>query len=219
MFAYPLVIFDLDGTLVDSAPNIAEALNATLQELGLQQFSESTIRSWIGEGVQVLLATALREAGGTHDAETEMPVMMRHYAASLLHDPQLYPGVAEALHGLRDAGATLALCTNKPSRFIAPLLEHLGIATLFSAVLGGDSLPQRKPDPAPLLQLARQFQLTPQHCLMVGDSGTDAAAANAAGMPLAMVRYGYLRGFDPQTSGAVVLIDDMRELLALRSAG
>ncbi|GAE51010.1 phosphoglycolate phosphatase [Xanthomonas arboricola pv. pruni str. MAFF 311562] len=113
MFPYPLVIFDLDGTLVDSAPNIAEALNATLQELGLQQFSEATIRSWIGEGVHVLLATALREAGGTHDADTEMPLMMRHYQASLLHNPQLYPGVAEALAGLREAGATLALCTNK----------------------------------------------------------------------------------------------------------
>ncbi|MEQ7776248.1 phosphoglycolate phosphatase [Xanthomonas hortorum] len=216
MYPYPLVIFDLDGTLVDSAPNIAEALNATLQELGLQQFSEATIRSWIGEGVHVLLATALREAGGTHDADTEMPVMMRHYEACLLHNPQVYPGVAEALTGLREAGATLALCTNKPSRFIAPLLEHLGIATHFSTVLGGDSLPQRKPDPAPLLHLARQFRHTPQQCLMVGDSATDAAAANAAAMPLAMVRYGYLRGFDVQTSGAVALVDDMRELLALK---
>ncbi|MCF5961341.1 HAD hydrolase-like protein, partial [Xanthomonas perforans] len=90
MFPYPLVIFDLDGTLVDSAPNIAEALNGTLQELGLQQFSQATIRSWIGEGVKVLLATALREAGSTRDADGEMPVMMRHYEASLLHDPQLY---------------------------------------------------------------------------------------------------------------------------------
>ncbi|MBB6575563.1 phosphoglycolate phosphatase [Xanthomonas arboricola] len=216
MFPYPLVIFDLDGTLVDSAPNIAEALNATLQELGLQQFSEATIRSWIGEGVQVLLATALREAGGSHDADTEMPLMMRHYQASLLHNPQLYPGVAEALAGLREAGTTLALCTNKPARFIAPLLEHLGIAAHFSSVLGGDSLPQRKPDAAPLLHLAKQFGHTPQQCLMVGDSATDAAAANAAAMPLAMVRYGYLRGFDVQSAGAVAIIDDMRQLLALK---
>ncbi|MEA5122785.1 phosphoglycolate phosphatase [Xanthomonas floridensis] len=216
MFPYPLVIFDLDGTLVDSAPNIAEALNATLQELGMQQFSEATIRGWIGEGVHVLLATALREAGGTHDADTEMPVMMRHYEACLLHNPQLYSGVGEALTGLREAGATLALCTNKPSRFIAPLLEHLGIASQFSSVLGGDSLAQRKPDPSPLLQLARQFQRTPQQCLMVGDSATDAAAARAAAMPLAMVRYGYLRGFDVQTAGAVAVMDDMRELLALK---
>ncbi|MFC0153340.1 phosphoglycolate phosphatase [Xanthomonas dyei] len=215
MFPYPLVIFDLDGTLVDSAPNIAEALNATLHELGLQQFSEATIRGWIGEGVHVLLATALREAGGTHDADTAMPVMMRHYEASLLHNPQLYPGVGEALVGLREAGATLALCTNKPSRFIAPLLEHLGIAAHFSSVLGGDSLPQRKPDAAPLLHLARQFQHAPQQCLMVGDSATDAAAANAAAMPLAMVCYGYLRGFDVHSSGAVAVMDDMRELLAL----
>lgn len=216
MFPYSLVIFDLDGTLVDSAPNIAEALNGTLQELGLQQFSTSTIRGWIGEGVHVLLATALREAGSMRDPGAAMPVMMQHYQASLLQNPQLYPGVAETLTGLRDAGATLALCTNKPSRFIAPLLEHLGIAAHFSRVLGGDSLPQRKPDPAPLLQLAKQFQHTPQQCLMVGDSATDAAAAHAANMPLAMVRYGYLRGFDPHSSGAVAIIDDMRELLALK---
>jgi len=214
MFPYSLVIFDLDGTLVDSAPNIAEALNGTLRQLGLQQFSKPTIRSWIGEGVHALLATALREAGSMRDADAAMPVMMKHYQASLLHNPQLYPGVAEALTGLRDAGVTLALCTNKPSRFIAPLLEYLGIAAHFSHVLGGDSLPQRKPDPAPLLQLAKHFQHSPQQCLMVGDSATDAVAAHAANMPLAMVRYGYLRGFDPHNSGAVAIIDDMRELLA-----
>ncbi|MCC5095513.1 phosphoglycolate phosphatase [Xanthomonas campestris] len=216
MFPYPLVIFDLDGTLVDSASDIAEALNGTLQELGLQQFPEATVRSWIGEGVHTLLATALREAGSDRDVDTEMPVMMRHYEASLLHHPRLYPGVAEALPALRSAGATLALCTNKPARFIQPLLEHLGIAAQFATVLGGDSLPQRKPSAAPLLHLAQQFQHSPAQCLMVGDSATDAAAAQAAGMPLVMVRYGYLRGFDVEHAGAVAVIDDMRALLMLR---
>ena len=144
-----------------------------------------------------------------------MPVMMRHYEASLLHHPHLYPGVAEALPALRSAGATLALCTNKPARFIQPLLEHLGIAAQFATVLGGDSLPQRKPSAAPLLHLAQQFQHAPAQCLMVGDSATDAAAAQAAGMPLAMVRYGYLRGFDVEHAGAVAVIDDMRALLML----
>ncbi|MEQ7329616.1 phosphoglycolate phosphatase [Xanthomonas campestris] len=215
MFPYPLVIFDLDGTLVDSASDIAEALNGTLQELGLQQFPEATVRSWIGEGVHTLLATALREAGSDRDVDTEMPVMMRHYEASLLHHPRLYPGVAEALPALRSAGATLALCTNKPARFIQPLLEHLGIAAQFATVLGGDSLPQRKPSAAPLLHLAQQFQHAPAQCLMVGDSATDAAAAQAAGMPLVMVRYGYLRGFDVEHAGAVAVIDDMRALLML----
>lgn len=93
MFPYSLVIFDLDGTLVDSAPNIAEALNGTLQELGLQQFSEARIRSWIGEGVHVLLATALRDVGSTRNVDAAMPVMMRHYEASLLHNPPLYPAL------------------------------------------------------------------------------------------------------------------------------
>ena len=95
------------------------------------------------------------------------------------------------------------------------MLEHLGIAAQFATVLGGDSLPPRKPSAAPLLHLAQQFQHSPAQCLMVGDSATDAAAAQAAGMPLAMVRYGYLSGFDVEHAGAVAVIDDMRALLML----
>ncbi|KAB7765843.1 phosphoglycolate phosphatase [Xanthomonas maliensis] len=215
MFPYPLVIFDLDGTLVDSASDIAEALNRTLQELGLPQVDEQTVRGWIGEGVRTLLATALRAAGSADDVDAQMPVMMRHYEACLLHHPQLYPGVAEALPALQAAGVRLAVCTNKPARFIQPLLVHLGIAQYFDATLGGDSLAERKPNPLPLLHLAQQFHYSVAQCLMVGDSATDAAAAQAAGMPLAMVRYGYLRGFDVRAAGAVALLDDMRGLLAL----
>lgn len=212
MGAFPLVIFDLDGTLVDSVSDIAEALNLTLRDCGLAQVDELIVRGWVGEGVRTLVQTALSEAGDARPLDEVMPGFMRHYGETLLHRPQLYPGVADALQTLHASRRTLAVCTNKPVRFVQPLLAHLGIEQFFSAILGGDSLPQRKPDPAPLLHLARQFNADPAHSLMVGDSATDAAAAKAAGMALAMVRYGYLRGFDPEQAGAFAVVDDLREL-------
>lgn len=219
MSAYQLVIFDLDGTLVDSVSDIAEALNLTLVQWRLQPVAEATVRSWVGEGVRTLLATALRAQGREDALEQALPDMMRHYGDCLLHRPQVYPGVRETLAALQARGIALAVCTNKPIRFVAPLLDHLGLRDHFSALLGGDSLPLRKPDPAPLRHLAAQFDQPVAGCLMVGDSATDAAAATAADMPLAMVRYGYLRGFDPAGSGAIAVVDDLRELLALPPLG
>jgi len=215
--AYPfaLVIFDLDGTLVDSLSDISEALNLTLADLHLPQFDQGTIRGWIGEGVRSLVGSALQATHSKADLDEVMPGFMDHYGECLLHHPRLYPGAQEALAGLRAQGVTLAICTNKPSRFVLPLLEHLGVAAHFSAVLGGDALPQRKPDAEPLLHLCRQFGHAPAQCLMVGDSSVDAAAAKAAGVPLALVRYGYLRGLDPAHAGARWVMDDLRELLAI----
>lgn len=212
---FSLVIFDLDGTLVDSASDIAEALNLTLEQWGLRPVEEATVRGWVGEGVRVLLATALRAQGREDALDRIMPDMMRHYGECLLHRPHAYPGVRETLEALRARDVALAVCTNKPIRFVAPLLDHLGLRDFFPALVGGDSLRERKPDPAPLRHLAAQFGRPVERCLMVGDSATDAAAARAAGMPLAMVRYGYLRGFDPSTSGAIAVVDDLRELLQL----
>ena len=217
-YPFPLVIFDLDGTLVDSLSDISEAVNRMLADLGLPQFDQATIRNWVGDGVGPLVASALQAAGSPLPLEEVMPGFMRHYGDTLLHHPRLYPGVAEALEALQSRGVVLALCTNKPSRFVAPLLDHLGVAARFSAVLGGDSLPERKPAAAPLLHLCAQFGQAPMHSLMVGDSAVDAAAAKAAAMPLALVRYGYLRGLDPAHSGARWLMDDMRELLAISRA-
>jgi len=216
-FPFPLVIFDLDGTLVDSLSDIAEALNLTLAEAALPQVDEATVRGWIGEGVRTLVASALQAAGSTLPLDEVMPGFMRHYGECLLHHPRLYPGVAETLDGLRSRGATLAICTNKPSRFVAPLLAHLGVADRFAAVIGGDSLPERKPSAVPLLHLCERFGQLPGQCLMVGDSAVDAAAAHAAQVPLALVRYGYLRGLDPAGSGARWVMDDLRELLAIEA--
>lgn len=209
---YTAVIFDLDGTLVDSAGDIAEAVNLTLQQCGLARVPEATVRGWIGDGVRSLVTTALADGGSTLPAEQVMPMFMQHYRACLLRSPRLYDGVIEALTQLRLQGMPIAICTNKPVAMVPPLLEHLRIAEFFTHVLGGDSLPQRKPAAEPLLHLARVFNRTPQRCLMVGDSATDLGAANNAGMPIALVRYGYPRELDVDTAGAVAVVDDLREL-------
>ncbi|WP_369940444.1 phosphoglycolate phosphatase [Xanthomonas medicagonis] len=215
-FPYALVVFDLDGTLVDSGADIAEALNRTLADFGLPRVPETTVLGWIGDGVRKLVEAAWRHAGDATPLDAVMPTFMRHYEECLLRSPQLYPGVAEALAQLRARGVTLALCTNKPSAFVQPLLHHLAVADAFAAVLGGDSLPERKPRPEPLLHLAQQFGQAPARCLMVGDSPTDLQAGHAAGMPVALVRYGYPRDLDLATADVVLLMDDMRELLHLR---
>jgi len=214
-FAYSVVVFDLDGTLVDSGADIAEALNRTLAEFGLARVPEATVLGWIGEGVRKLVQTAWWHAHDATAIDAVMPTFMRHYADCLLRSPRLYPGVAEALVQLRTRGATLAVCTNKPSALVPPLLRHLGVADAFAALLGGDSLPERKPSPLPLLHLAQRFAQPPARCLMVGDSGTDLQAAHAAGMPAALVRYGYRRDLDLATADVVLLMDDLRELLTL----
>lgn len=215
---FPLVIFDLDGTLVDSASDIAEAVNLTLAGFDLATVSEATVRSWIGDGVRALLDTALHHAGSTLPPEQAMPAFMRHYGDSLLKNPRVYDHVPELLEALSAAGATLAICTNKPERFVAPLLAHVGLADRFAAIIGGDSLAERKPDPLPLLHLAQRFGHAPERCVMVGDSATDAAAAIAAHMPLVLVRHGYARGFDLDQAGALAVVDDMRQLHTLLQA-
>ncbi len=207
------VVFDLDGTLVDSAGDIAEAVNRTLDDLSLPRVSEATVRSWIGEGVRKLVTTALRDAGSEHTLDEVMPSFMRHYHECLLRSPQLYDGVLETLEALQAQRLPMAICTNKPSALVPPLLEHLGIDRFFAHIIGGDSLPQRKPAPEPLQHVAALLGQPVQACLMVGDSATDLHAANSAGMPIVLVRYGYTRDLDLDAADAVAVIDVLPELL------
>ena len=209
------LVFDLDGTLVDSAGDIAEAVNRTLQDLSLPRVSEATVRSWIGEGVRNLVATALRHSGSGHVLEDVMPDFMRHYRECLLRSPRLYDGVGEALTALQARGLPMAICTNKPAALVPPLLQHLGIAGFFAHIIGGDSLPQRKPAAEPLQHAAALLRQPVEACLMVGDSATDLEAANNAGMPIVLVRYGYLRDLDLASADAAAVIDDLRELLRI----
>jgi phosphoglycolate phosphatase len=214
-YPYPLVVFDLDGTLVDSAADIAEALNRTLEQIGMARVPESTVLGWIGDGVGRLVEQAMQAAGRKVDLAAVMPVFMVHYRDCLLRSPQLFEGVRAALAQLRARNVPLAICTNKPEALVPPLLQHLGIADAFALVLGGDSLPQRKPSGAPLRHIAAHFGLPVEACLMVGDSLTDYRAAEDAGMPIALVRYGYPRGLDLATARAVAVIDDLRALPGL----
>ena len=212
-FPYSMVAFDLDGTLVDSASDIAESVNRTLEEWSLPRVEEPVIRGWIGEGARMLLQHALRHAGSTLDVDAVFPSLEVHYGDCLLLGPRVYPGVRETLDALRQENVRLAVCTNKPQRFIQPLLQALVLEEYFECIVGGDALPERKPSAMPLLHLVEHFGLSPARCLMVGDSETDVLTAQAADVPMALVTYGYLRGFDPHLVPGVAVIDDMRELL------
>ena len=214
-YLYPLVIFDLDGTLVDSAADIAEALNRTLEDWQLPRVPEATVLTWIGDGVRRLVEQAFTAARSDVDLDRVMPGFMRHYEDCLLRSPRLYDGVVPALEALRARNASLAICTNKPSAMVAPLLAHLGVQEFFARVLGGDSLPERKPSGVPLRHIAAAFGVAPAAALMVGDSITDYRAAVDAGMPVALVRYGYPRGLDLATVDAVAVVDDLRALPGL----
>ncbi|MDH5833212.1 phosphoglycolate phosphatase [Luteimonas kalidii] len=213
------MLFDLDGTLVDSAHGIAWAVNQTLAELGHPAADEPLVRTWIGEGARFLLHRALRHAGADlpdgEGFDRVFALLMRHYATSLPRQARAYPGADAALRGLRERGIAVALCTNKPQRFIDPLLDALDWRALFDGIVGGDTLPECKPSALPLLHLARAFDVPVEACLLVGDSHTDAAAARAAGMPLVLVDYGYHRDFDLQGAGAVAVTGDLRSLLQL----
>ncbi len=217
------VLFDLDGTLIDSAGGIAWAVDRTLVELGHPGVAEARVREWIGEGARILLHRALRHADADlpdgPSFERVFSLLMRHYADSLPRQAQPYPGAAEALRGLRARGTRVALCTNKPQRFIAPLLDALDWHALFDGIVGGDSLPECKPAALPLLHLARAFGAAAGDCVMVGDSRTDAEAARAAGMPLVLVDYGYHRGFDLDSADALAVTGDLRSLLDARATG
>lgn len=216
-FAQDAVLFDLDGTLIDSATGIAEAVNRTLVALGHACQDEAVVRGWIGDGARLLLHRALAHAGApmADDPafETAYALLMRHYGESLPLQARAYPGASETLQALRTRGARVALCTNKPERFITPLLDALDWSAMFDAVVGGDTLVERKPHPAPLLHIAGSFGLHPSRCLMVGDSRTDADAAHAAGMPLVLVDYGYYRDFDLHAASAQAVVSDLRMLL------
>lgn len=189
-----LVIFDLDGTLIDSAADLAHAVNAMLAAFGRAALPVSRVRGMIGDGMAKLVARAL-EASALADVDPAeaQQVFLRSYAADPLLETTAYPGASEALARLRAAGLPLAVCTNKPVRLAEIILERLDLARFFARVIGGDSLPYRKPDPRILQSLLRAFDVAPADALLVGDSEVDAATASAAGVPLVLMTYGYRR--------------------------
>jgi phosphoglycolate phosphatase len=200
------IVFDLDGTLVDSSADIAAALNRTLAGLGRAPLSLDQVRGLIGTGSHALLRGAL---GSDVLAGDAYPDYIAFYAAHVCEGSMPYPGAAETLDALAAAGFKLALCTNKPERLTHALLDALGWEGRFAAIVGGDSLSQRKPDPAPLREAVARAG--GGRALLVGDSITDAATARAAGVPFVAVSYGF-PGRPVEELGAAAVIDSLVEL-------
>lgn len=195
---FKLVGFDLDGTLVNSLPDLALSVNSALAEVGLPQAPEELVLTWIGNGAPVLISRALAwatEQSGKSltDAEVEQ-VKERfgfYYGENLCNISKLYPEVKETLTYLKNEGYILAVVTNKPTKHVQPVLAAFGIDGLFSEMLGGQSLPAIKPHPGPLYYLCGKFGLEPRQILFVGDSKNDIIAAHAAGCAAVGLTYGY----------------------------
>jgi phosphoglycolate phosphatase len=189
--------FDLDGTLIDSAPDIAAALNAFLAELGAKPLPFAAIRAMIGDGTPVLLARGLKAAGIDRKAEELIGRFRKIYDAEAIRRTKLYPGVAATLAALKGEKRRLCICTNKPVAATRLVLGHLGIGAIFDSVIGGDSLPQRKPAKEPLLAAIRGAggdpALAPDEAVMIGDSDNDLICADAAGLPAIIIPSGYGR--------------------------
>ena len=211
---YDGYLFDLDGTLVDTAPDINAALNVSLQKAGLAGVDISLTRHWVGHGSRTLINQALAYlAQPQRDIERLLEDFLHHYRNNLAAHSQIYPGVEQTLKRLKSDGIKLAVVTNKLAELSEPLLVDIGLAGYFDLVVSGDTANAPKPDPAPVLLCLQTFSLTAQQTLFVGDSDTDVNAALAAGVDVVCVRDGYNHGMDVTTLGATGIIDSFLELL------
>ncbi len=214
-----MVMIDLDGTLVDSVPDLAYCADAMLGQLGMPARGESKVRQWVGNGVERLVKRALIDKleGEPDQAlfDRALPIYMALYQENVSKRSRLYPGVMEGLNFLRGAGYKLGCITNKAAAFTEPLLEDLGIYDFFQIVVSGDTLPAKKPDPLPLLHAAKFFKVEPRNALMVGDSISDVKAARAAGFQIVCVSYGYNHGRDIRDAHPDAVIDSMAQLSSL----
>ncbi len=220
-----LLIFDLDGTLIDSASDLALALNMTLEALAMPTFSEETIRAWIGNGAQTLVKRGLsgsKEIDPTLCADLfdkALESFLGHYHEHVCVRTTMYPQVKETLEALHDKGFRLTLATNKPINFVRPILEHFQLEDIFEFSIGGDCLKVKKPDPAPLLHVCEQCNVLPRHCLMIGDSKNDILAAKGADMDVIAVNYGYNHDEDIAIYQPDHIIEEFSHLLhALKGA-
>lgn len=210
------IFFDLDGTLVDSVPDLTAAVNVMLRQLGLPAREEAQVRTWVGNGMDNLLHRALtNDMAG--QAEPELfarakPLYKTAYADHISVYSELYPGVREGLAGLRDAGFPMACVTNKLVEFALPLLNQLGISHFFATVVGGECIPRPKPAPDALLLCAERLEVPVDRGLMVGDSLNDVGAARNAGCSVVCVPYGYNHGRDIREARPDVVIDSIAEL-------
>jgi phosphoglycolate phosphatase len=213
-----LVVFDLDGTLIDSAPDMHRSVNLMLAGLGCNPLSLPDIRSMVGDGASALIARALAARHCvTADPAKALAEFLQHYEADPTAVTRTFPGVPETLERLQATGLTLAVCTNKPSRLTEMILERLGVARYFARIVAGDTMPFRKPDPRALMEVLNGFGTPPAATIMVGDSEVDAATAHAANVPFVLMTYGYHRGPIDAIS-SIATLDHFAELATLLHA-
>ncbi len=214
-----MVLIDVDGTLVDSVPDLTYCVDAMMQRLDMPAHGEARVRNWVGNGVERLVRRALiGQLDGEPDEalyEQAYPIFLELYSENTSKRSCLYPGVREGLEYLKSEGYKMGCVTNKAAQFTEPLLKDLGVADYFSIVVSGDTLPQKKPDPAPLLHAARFFDVPPEQALMIGDSISDVKAARAAGFRIVCMTYGYNHGVDIRDANPDAVMDSMAELPGL----
>jgi phosphoglycolate phosphatase len=214
-----MILIDVDGTLVDTIPDLAFCINEMMVQLDMPRRGEARVRLWVGNGTERLIKRALTgRMNGEPDEDLyqrALPIFLNFYAQNISKRSRLYDGVREGLAGLRAADMRLGAVTNKPERFTLPLLKQMHLLDYFEIVVSGDSLPRKKPDPLPLLHAAEVMSIAPAHALMLGDSETDVIAARAAGFQIVCVSYGYNHGENICDVNPDAVIDSIAELKTL----
>jgi len=212
------ILFDLDGTLVNSAPDIGNAANSMLNTLGMEPAAPEQIKAWIGNGIPKLVKRALtKDFDGEPDTqlfEQALPVFLQHYERDVCVDSYMYEGVAETLKTLYERGFTLACVTNKSASCTLPLLNQLEIDQYFTSIVSGDTCEHKKPHPEPILFAISEMDLSTEQSALVGDSAHDLHAAAAAGLPAIAVSYGYNQGVDLSTESPFALVDHFADIVA-----
>lgn len=217
MLAKPeMILIDVDGTLVDSVPDLAYCIDSMMKVLNLPACGEASVREWVGNGVERLVSRALiGKLDGEPDLamfQTALPIFLDLYKDNLSKRSRLYPGVAEGMAYLKSVGYALGCVTNKAVQFTLPLLKNLALDADFGIIICGDTLAKKKPDPMPLLHAANHFGVAPERSLMIGDSVSDVKAARAAGFQIVCMSYGYNHGVDIRDASPDVVVDSMAEL-------
>jgi phosphoglycolate phosphatase len=211
-----MVLIDVDGTLVDSVPDLAFCVDEMLKQLGMPTRGEQRVRHWVGNGVERLVKRGLiNQLDGEPDEALyakALPIFRELYAENTSRRSCLYDGVKEALDFLSTTGVKIGCVTNKASEFTLPILRDLGISSYFETVLCGDMVERKKPDPLPLLQSAETLGVSPQASLMIGDSMSDVKAARAAGFGIVCMSYGYNHGEDIRDYDPDAVIDSMDQI-------
>lgn len=208
------IVFDLDGTLIHSAPDVCRALNATLTKLGRREHSVTEVQGYLGWGAPILISKALAATGGALPEDQVSQItkdFLDFYAEHPIVDTVIFPGALEALRALKGGGFRLGICTNKPSVTAAPVLDQLGLNGYFEAVICGDQVAKKKPDGGHVLDTIQALGGNRESSVMIGDSENDIDAANHAGVSSIAVTFGYAHA-RPEDLGANALIDHFDEL-------